>query len=207
MGDGSDADEPTLVVGEVKEGFRDSLEQNGESDLLVAANEGIEFVRYGEGAMEVRNWEHFRQSGLQPFGGRHGSAFRAVPVAAGVVQDDLLTAVVTLLHPATEESRAADLDGRHHLSVRVRQRVSLRVLLATQAEHVRQFRRVLQRIVTRCRFRADGPVHKLPCRRLVLVTQDLVEQTLRSRRVGACHPHVSCGRAQTAVPQQDLDCA
>src|ERR1700731_672469 len=53
----------------------------------------------------------------QPFPRRRAPALRAMPVAAGVVGDDGVRAVLATLDVAAERRRAAALDRRHHLEL------------------------------------------------------------------------------------------
>ena len=65
-------------------------------DRLVLQGDGGERGRHGEYEMEIRDWQEFGAAVGQPLGAREPLAFGAVPVAAGIVGDTHLAAVLAL---------------------------------------------------------------------------------------------------------------
>jgi len=72
--------------------------------------EWIELLRNGEDNMEVRHRQEFGSTLLEPGRSRCASTFRASAIAAGVPSEDLVPAVVTLLHVSAHGGRAAGTD-------------------------------------------------------------------------------------------------
>ena len=56
---------------------------------------------------------------LEPLSPGERLAFWAMPIAARVKRIALMAALITLLHMATQNSRATDLDGCHNAVLRV----------------------------------------------------------------------------------------
>ena len=67
--------------------------------------------------MEVRHRQQFGLALGQPFLRRRTLALGAMPVAAGVVGDDGVRALLAAFDMPAECRRAAALDGRHHLQL------------------------------------------------------------------------------------------
>ena len=93
------------------------LEQQVVDDGLVLVGDVGDRRRQREHDMIVR---HRQQLGLalgQPFLCRRALALRAVPVAAGVVGDLAVRALLAARDMTAERRRAAALDRRHHLQL------------------------------------------------------------------------------------------
>ena len=69
-----------------------------------------------------------------------GLALGAVPVPAGIVGNLLVVAVAALFDMATEDRRAADLDGAHHPLLLERDGVVLAKFLAVVSKDVGQLK-------------------------------------------------------------------
>src|SRR5262249_37951044 len=80
----------------VMEGDRGDLFGNSEDDVEILAGQQFGF------------------SALEPLGPFGVLAFGAMPIAAGIVSNTSVRAVVAFLDVAAQGSRAADLDGAHH---------------------------------------------------------------------------------------------
>ena len=67
--------------------------------------------------MEVGNWQQFGLAVGQPLLGSDGLALRTMPVAAGVVGDAQVGAVLAALDMTAQRHRSAALDRRHDLEL------------------------------------------------------------------------------------------
>ena len=106
------------VGGDGDERLGRRLEQQIVDDGLVLPRDGGDRRRQGEHDVEV--WDR-QQLGLpigQPLLGGNGLALRAVAIAAGVVGDAYMRAILAALDMAAESCGAAALDGRHDLQLR-----------------------------------------------------------------------------------------
>jgi hypothetical protein len=74
--------------------------------------------RQSEDEVEVANRQQFGLARCQPGLRGPGLALRAVPVAAGIIGDVFMGAVLAARHMAAECRGAALLDGLHHLQLR-----------------------------------------------------------------------------------------
>ena len=93
------------------------LEQDGVDHRLVLIGDVGDRRRQREHHMIIG---HRQQLGLplrQPILGRRALAFGAMPVAAGIVGDERVGAVLATRDMAAESRRAAALDGGHHLQL------------------------------------------------------------------------------------------
>ena len=67
--------------------------------------------------MEVGNWQQFGLAVGQPLLGSSGLALRAMPVAAGVVRDAQVGALLAAFDMAAQRRRSAAFDRRHDLEL------------------------------------------------------------------------------------------
>jgi len=67
--------------------------------------------------MVIGHRQEFRLAVCQPLFGSHSLAFGAVPVAAGVVGDAQVGAVLTAFDMTAQRRRSAALDRRHDLQL------------------------------------------------------------------------------------------
>ena len=67
--------------------------------------------------MEVGNWQQLGLAVGQPLLGSDGLALRTMPVAAGVVGDAQVDAVLAALDMTAQRHRSAALDRRHDLEL------------------------------------------------------------------------------------------
>ena len=123
------------------------LEQDVVDDRLVLQGDGGDGRRHGENDMEIRNWQEFGTTIGEPLGARQALALGAVPIAARVVGDAGLAAVLALLDMAAERCGAAGLHGGHDTALGLRQTTALRGAesLSVAAEDVRHLQRLAHR--------------------------------------------------------------
>ena len=116
MEDGGDADPCAQMFGiggNGQHGLRARLEQQVIDDLLVLIGDGGDLSRQGEDDMKIPDRKQFGLAVGQPVARRRALAFGAVAVAAGVVGDRCMVAVLAARSVAAERHRAASLDGVH----------------------------------------------------------------------------------------------
>jgi len=120
MQHGGDANAGAEVLGlgrDRDQGLGRGLEQQVVDDGLVLVGDIGDRTRQREHNMEVR---HRQQIGLargQPVLCRRALALRAVPVAARVVRDLAVRALLAARDMSAERRRTATLDRRHHLQL------------------------------------------------------------------------------------------
>ena len=105
------------IGGDGDERLGRGLEQDAVDHGLVLVGDVGDRRRQREHDVVVR---HRQQLGLalgQPFLRRHGLALGTMPVAAGIVGDVRVGAVLAARDMPAESRRAAALDGRHHLQL------------------------------------------------------------------------------------------
>ena len=93
------------VRGDRVQRFGGCPEQDVVDDDLVLEGDDGDLVGYGEDHVKVRYVEQFRPPVLEPLRACETLALAAVPVAAGVVRDALLSAIVAALDVAAECGR------------------------------------------------------------------------------------------------------
>ena len=127
--------------------FGRGLEQHVVDDRLVLQGDGGDGRRHRENDMEIRNWQEFGTPVGEPLGPRQPLALGAVPVAARVVGDAGLAAVLAALDMAAERRGAAGHDGGHDTALGLRQMTALRGTesLSVAAEDVRHLERLAHR--------------------------------------------------------------
>ena len=110
-GEKTDRRAQMLRIGRNREqGFRYRAEQDAIDQAHVLKRQAADLQRQRKYNVEVRDRQQFGLPVGQPFGARHGLAFWAMPIAARIIGDDLMSAVVALLnilHVAAEGGRAA----------------------------------------------------------------------------------------------------
>ena len=84
---------------------------------LVVERDGADRRRQGEDDVIVRNRQKLRLAVFEPLPRRRGLTLRAMPVAAGIVGDAFVRAVLAALDMAAERGGPAGLDRRHHLQL------------------------------------------------------------------------------------------
>jgi hypothetical protein len=125
---GQEADLRTEVLGigcNLEKGRSAGLEQQGEQDSFVLPHHGNERVWDGEDEMEVANRQQFILTLRHPLIASVGLALGAVPVAARVIRDGLVSAVRTLIAMTTERCRATASNGVEDLALRPGQGCSI----------------------------------------------------------------------------------
>ena len=121
--DGEEADlgaEVARVGGYGAQRLGDSPEQQAVDDGLVLSGDLGDRRGHGEDDVEVLGGKQVRAAPFEPRGACQRLAGRTVAVAARVVPDAPMAAVVILLDVAAECGGAALLDGRHHAALRRR---------------------------------------------------------------------------------------
>jgi hypothetical protein len=89
----------------------DAFEQEIVDDGLVLVGDVADRRRQCEHHVVVRHWKQLGLALGQPSLGRRALALRAMPIAAGVVGDARVGAILASLDMAAERRRAAALDG------------------------------------------------------------------------------------------------
>ena len=91
------------------------LEQDGVDYRLVLEGDRGDLGRQGEHDVEVADRQEIGLAGGQPVPCRRALAFGAMPVAAAVIGNPAMAAVLACLDMTAEGGGAAGLDRRHHL--------------------------------------------------------------------------------------------
>ena len=117
-GGGADAGAEVLGIGGDREqrlGRR--AEQQVVDHRLVLVGDRGDLGRQGEDHVEIADRQQIGLAGGEPILRRRALALGAMAVAAGVVGDPAVAAILAALDMAAEGGRAAVLDGRHHLEL------------------------------------------------------------------------------------------
>ena len=99
------------------QGLGRDFEQQVIDDRLVVIGDVGDRSRQGEDDMEVGHRQEFGLAVDQPLLGSNGLALGTVPVAAGVVGDAQVRAVLAALDMTAQRRRSAALDRRHDLEL------------------------------------------------------------------------------------------
>src|SRR2546429_4014134 len=99
------------------QGLGRDFQQQVIDDRLILIGDVGDWSRQGEHDMEIGYWQEFGLTVGQPLLGSGGLALWAVPVAAGVVADAPVRAVLAAFDMATQRRRSAALDCRHDLEL------------------------------------------------------------------------------------------
>ena len=116
-GDADAGAEVLGVGGDRGQGLGRGLKQQVVDDGLVLVGDSGDRTGQSEHNMEVWHRQQVSLARRQPALCHSPLALRAVPVAAGVVGDDGIGAVLAARDMAAERRRAATLDRRHHLQL------------------------------------------------------------------------------------------
>jgi hypothetical protein len=92
-------------------------EQQVVDGALVLKCDGAERSRQGEDDVIVGNRQKLGLAVFEPLSRRRGLTLRAMPVAAGIVGDAFVRAVMAALDVSAERGGAAGLDRRHDLQL------------------------------------------------------------------------------------------
>ena len=106
--------EVARVGGDGAQRVGDGPEEQAVDDGLVLGGDLGDGRGDGEDDVEVLGGQQVRAASFEPLGAGQRLAGRTVAVAARVVPDAPMAAVVTLVDVAAERGGAALLDGRHH---------------------------------------------------------------------------------------------
>ncbi len=120
MQHGGQADAGAKVLGIASDGDQrlgGGLEQNGIDGCLVLVGDMGDRCRQGENHMVIGHRQQFRLTRDKPILGHRALAFGAMAVAAGIVGDVGMAALLASRHMTAERRRAAVLDGRHDLQL------------------------------------------------------------------------------------------
>ena len=193
-----DGDHPGLgtevpgINGDTADRFGGHLQQNVVDDRLVLQRDGGDGCRHRKDDMEVGNGQQVGLTIGKPLGARQTLALRAVPVAAAVVGDADLTAIVALFDVTAERRGAARLDGRHDAALVGQEPTTLRDAerLAVAAEDVRHLQYGTHEAALLGRDNLQG---------------QRVERTRCSGDQAGRDLGVTSRRLQMGVTEQDLD--
>jgi hypothetical protein len=117
-GDEADACAETLGVGGNRgQRLGGGPEQEVVDGGLVVERDGADRSRQGEDDVVVGHRQQLRHAFVEPSPRRGRLALRAVAVAAGIVGDALVRAVLAALDMAAERGSPASLDRRHHFQL------------------------------------------------------------------------------------------
>ena len=114
-GDGDPGAQMLRVGGDREHGLGRGLEQQVVDHRLVGVGDVADRRRQREDDVEVGHGQQLGLPLFHPRARRGALALRAVPVAAAVVGDDGMAAVLAARDVPAESRRAAALDGAHHL--------------------------------------------------------------------------------------------
>ena len=116
-GDANARAEMAWVGGDGEHGLRRRPEQQIVHDRLVVESDVGEFGGNAENDVEVSDGQQVGLARGQPVARGGGLALGAVPVAAAVIGDPLMAAVLAGLDMTAQSRRAAMLDRRHDLEL------------------------------------------------------------------------------------------
>ena len=116
-GDANARAEMAWVGGDGEHGLRRRPEQQVVHDGLVVEGDIGDFGRNREDDVEIANRQQVGFTRGQPFACLCTLAFGTVPVAAAVIGDPLMAAVLAGLDMTAQSGRAAMLDRRHDLEL------------------------------------------------------------------------------------------
>ena len=115
------------------------LEQDVVDECLVLESDRRDWRRHGEDDMKIGNGQQFGAAICKPSEARQTLALRAMPIAAGIVGDADLAAILAPLDMTAERRRSACLDRGHDLALIEGEPVALRSAkrVAVAAKNVR----------------------------------------------------------------------
>src|SRR5271169_3937302 len=117
---GGDADagaEMLWIGGDGEQCLGRCAEQQIVDDRLVLVGNRGDLGRHGEDQVEIADRQEIGLAGGEPVLRRRALALGTMAIAAGVVGDPAVAAILAALDVAAERGRAAALDGRHHLEL------------------------------------------------------------------------------------------
>lgn len=105
------------VEGNLQKSFGAGSEQQMVEELLVLQHEWREWVRQGKHQVEVADGEQFFLASSEPAPTSRDLTLGAVPIAAGVENDDPMATTWALMEMSTQDCGTAVGDGAEHLLV------------------------------------------------------------------------------------------
>ena len=170
------------------------LEQDGIDGGLVLIGDVGDLGRQGEDHVVVRHRQQLGLARREPVLGGRPLAFGTMAVAAGVVGDPGVGAVLAARHVTAQRRRAAVLDGRHDLDLAEAQvaRPGAAPGRPLGAEDIRDLQR-------RTHHGAAGSGGWR------LVRCQMLQRALDRTQGGAGDLAIARGRVELLVPEQDLD--
>src|ERR1700724_2770387 len=117
---GGDADagaEMRWIGGDGEQCLGRCAEQQIVDDRLVLVGNRGDLGRHGEDQVEIADRQEIGLAGGEPVLRRRALALGAMPVAAGVIGDPPVAALLTAFDMTAEGGRAATLDARQHLEL------------------------------------------------------------------------------------------
>ena len=120
-------------------------EQDAIDDGLIVESDLCDLRRHREDDVEVGHRQQLGLSVGQPLSTRQPLALRAVPIAAGIIGDAKLAAVVALFDMTAQRGRAAGFDGAHDATLTAAQMAGtgLTVSGTVAAEDIRHLQRAV----------------------------------------------------------------
>jgi hypothetical protein len=126
-------------VGKGLQGFGGTAHEDGVDLGIAVLHQAVEVFGQGEDEVEVLDGQQLQLAVIDPGGALGCAAFGAVAVAAGVVADLHVAAVVALIDMAAERGGAAGLDGVQGAALLEARMVLGAVGGAMHAHHIGQF--------------------------------------------------------------------
>jgi hypothetical protein len=99
------------IAGDVQEAPGHSAKEQAVELARIAEDKRTEVLGQGKNRVLVGRVQNFALSVGEPRGSGHALAFRAVPVAAGIISTSLMSAVITAGLVAAKGRCVAQLDG------------------------------------------------------------------------------------------------
>src|SRR5580692_3722063 len=129
------------VGGNGAQGFRSGPKENVVHHFLVLVSDGGNLFRESKDDMEILGVEELGLTILDPLGPCQGLAFWAMAVAAGVVGNALVRALITLFQVAAEGGGPAQFDGTHDAALGRGERSTMlfTISFAITTQHVGDF--------------------------------------------------------------------
>jgi hypothetical protein len=94
-------------VAKLYQGLTGAAKEQAEQEPLIGQHDRIPLMWQGEHGVKIGSRQEFSASGLNPFGLRHGLAFRTVAVSTRVVSLPLKATLSAVLEMTAQAGRAA----------------------------------------------------------------------------------------------------
>ena len=121
------------------QGFGSRVEENVVHRCLVLKGDRGDFLRHGKNDVEVLGIEQFGLAIFQPLGSGERLTFWTISVAARIIRDPLIAAIVALFDMTPKRCCSTTLDCGHGGTLRGGQRAPAHrsIVVTIAAEHIR----------------------------------------------------------------------